>query len=313
MKPVKMLLLSSVLVLCASLVLADSETVTSLGDGWISGDTRNNGSITFVPGPGTPTEGSGSVRLQTTENIDKATIEKRGSFGSLASFTATYEWYRAVSSPAPAPGLKLGIDTADPNPTGATAVARGEDRFDKILIYEPYLNPLGRTLYWDTWTVETISQSSGAWWIVDLDGDKAPGYGQSGPLLTLGEWLSDSAYGAVLSGGNLVSIQLGVGSYNGTFDGNVDYILYTLDDGVHFADFEAEVVIDGCETGVSDGPVGDEGLLSELLDACGTNAKNHGQFVKCIARLTNDLKREGILTSGEKAAIQACAAKADIP
>ena len=37
------------------------------------------------------------------------------------------------------------------------------------------------------------------------------------------------------------------------------------------------------------------------------------QFVSCIARLTNDLKKNGTITGQQKGALQACAAQADIP
>ena len=222
-------------------------TVTFLGDdGWISGDTRPGGTLTFVPGPGAPAEGVGSLRLQTDATTgSKATLENRETSGPLSAYAATYAWYRVTGQPAVSPAHKLGIDTSDPNPSSPTAVQRGEDRFDKILVYEPYLNPLGRTLSSGTWTTETITQSSGKWWIVDLDGSTAPGYGQGGPYFTLAQWLGDPVYGPVLSAGTIVSMQLGVGSNNPGFDGNVDYLTYTRNDGTHTADFEPFVDTDG--------------------------------------------------------------------
>ena len=46
---------------------------------------------------------------------------------------------------------------------------------------------------------------------------------------------------------------------------------------------------------------------------CADDANNHGQFVSCVAQLTNFLKQQGIITGQEKGAIQSCAAQADIP
>lgn len=226
--------------------LADhTYVVATLGDGgWISGDTRTGGSLTFVDGPGAPTMGPGSLRLETTNSSGaKATLDFRAaSHGALVDFAAQYEWHRTAGQPSVAPALKLGIDTANPNPTSDAAVARGESRFDKILVYEPYLNPLGRVLQSGAWTLETINQATGKWWIVDLDGAVAlrpnkQAYGIGGPYLTLGGWLADPAYGAVLSTGTIVSIQVGVGSGNPSFDGNVDYLTYTLSSGTHTANF----------------------------------------------------------------------------
>jgi hypothetical protein len=228
-------------------------TVTSLGDdGWISGDTRPGGTLTFVTGPAGTSEGVGSLRLQTDATTTaKATLENRESSGPLSAYGAVYSWYRVTGQPAVSPAHKLGIDTSDPNPMSPTAIQRGEDRFDKILVYEPYLNPLGRTLSSGTWTTETITQGSGKWWIVDLDGSTSPGYGQGGPYYTLSQWLGDPVYGPVLSAGTIVSMQLGVGSNNPGFDGNVDYLTYTRADGTHSADFEPFLDADG--DGVEDG------------------------------------------------------------
>lgn len=219
--------------------------VAAFGDGgWVNGDTRNAGAVTFVNGPGVPAMGPGSVRLQTTTNADKATLDLRqADLGALADFSARYEWYRQIPAPPPvgstavAPALKLGIDTPDPNPNSPTAIARGENRFDKILIYEPYLNPQGRTLPNQTWTIEDVTQGIGLWWIADIDGSPTAGYGNGKPMKTLAGWRIDAVYGAVLSAGVITSIQLGVGSGNAKFDGNVDYITYTLTNGTHTADF----------------------------------------------------------------------------
>jgi hypothetical protein len=231
--------------------------VAAFGDGgWVNGDTRGAATVAFVNGPGSPAMGPGSVRLATTPNpADKATLDLRSTnLGQLAHFNAEYEWYRTSGQAIVAPALKLGIDTTDPNPTTQTAIERGENRFDKILVYEPRHNPLPgfptRVLVNGTWTSEVVTQGSGKWWIVDLDGSPTAGYNFNGPYKTLSGWGSDAVYGPVLSAGTLVSIQLGVGSNNPSFDGNVDYITYTLTDGTHTADFGP--IPDGDGDGVAD-------------------------------------------------------------
>jgi uncharacterized delta-60 repeat protein len=72
------------------------------------------------------------------------------------------------------------------------------------------------------------------------------------------------------------------------------------------------VVIDGCDSGVLD-QVYSERFISQWLRDCETNAKNHGKFVSCVAHLTNDLKKAGLISKSEKGAIQSCAAQANIP
>lgn len=89
----------------------------------------------------------------------------------------------------------------------------------------------------------------------------------------------------------------------------------------HSVDFEdimatgclGTIIIDGCDTGVTDRLIDDNSTISEKIDECVESAKNHGQFVSCVAQLTGDLVKAGIITGIEKGAIVSCAAQADIP
>lgn len=45
----------------------------------------------------------------------------------------------------------------------------------------------------------------------------------------------------------------------------------------------------------------------------GGGAKNHGQFVSCVAHATNTLKKAKIITGKQKGQIQSAAAQADLP
>jgi len=70
------------------------------------------------------------------------------------------------------------------------------------------------------------------------------------------------------------------------------------------------IVINGCDTGVADTLV--EGKrISEYIEDIYIEAKNHGQFVRGVALLTNDLMKAGIITGEEKGKIQSCAAQAN--
>ena len=79
------------------------------------------------------------------------------------------------------------------------------------------------------------------------------------------------------------------------------------------SDLRATVVIGGCDTGVLNTVFATGCTISDLIEQCVQGAINHGQFVNCVAKLTNDLKKAGTITSKQKNAIQSCAAKADIP
>jgi hypothetical protein len=73
------------------------------------------------------------------------------------------------------------------------------------------------------------------------------------------------------------------------------------------------IYIDGCDTGVTDQLLGEEGTMSDAIAACAEGARNHGAFVRCVAHLTSDWMKAGLITEEEKEAIMECAAEADIP
>lgn len=76
------------------------------------------------------------------------------------------------------------------------------------------------------------------------------------------------------------------------------------------------ITIDGCDTGVLDVLFSDESgiySISDMIAGCAAEAGNHGEFVSCVAHLTNTLKKAGVISGKEKGAIQSCAAHAAIP
>jgi PA domain-containing protein len=83
------------------------------------------------------------------------------------------------------------------------------------------------------------------------------------------------------------------------------------------SDRRPTVIIDGCDTGVPNtfflsGP--NAGCtISDLIRRCAANAGNHGGFVSCVAHLTNELKKDGLITGSQKGAIMSCAAQAGLP
>lgn len=78
---------------------------------------------------------------------------------------------------------------------------------------------------------------------------------------------------------------------------------------------EVTVTLDGCDSGVSNqlDPSTCGSNFMDLIMDCADNANNHGQFVSCVAQLTNDWKKDGLITGAQKGAIQSCAAQSDLP
>jgi hypothetical protein len=79
------------------------------------------------------------------------------------------------------------------------------------------------------------------------------------------------------------------------------------------SNLSSTVVIDGCDSGVSNTLFQTGCTISDVIAQCAVDAKNHGKYVSCVARQTNSLKRSKAITGKQKGAIQSCAAQADIP
>lgn len=71
------------------------------------------------------------------------------------------------------------------------------------------------------------------------------------------------------------------------------------------------VLIEKCDTGV-DNTVGVDGCTkADEVAACASNARNHGQFVRCVALLARGWKAAGEINGIGK--VVRCAARANIP
>ncbi len=75
----------------------------------------------------------------------------------------------------------------------------------------------------------------------------------------------------------------------------------------------ATIIIDGCDSGVGNLLFEDGCTMADLIAECAEGAVNHGQVVSCVAHLTNEWKRAGLIEGQEEGRIQSCAARSDIP
>ena len=104
------------------------------------------------------------------------------------------------------------------------------------------------------------------------------------------------------------NLQFGTGIIDTDGDGIGDD-----DDACVNSDLNATVVIDSCDSGV-DNTLGSDGCtISDLVAMCVDGANNHGQYVRCVSHLTNDLKKAGEISGSDKGAITSCAGQADLP
>jgi hypothetical protein len=108
-----------------------------------------------------------------------------------------------------------------------------------------------------------------------------------------------------------VGITVVVGAGGAPCDSDGDGIIDDLDACPH-SDLSATVVIGGCDSGVPNTLFANGCTISDLIAHCAVGAANHGQFVSCVADLTNSLKSSGAITNKQKGALQSCAAKSGI-
>lgn len=74
-------------------------------------------------------------------------------------------------------------------------------------------------------------------------------------------------------------------------------------------DARPTVILDGCDSGVPNIVYPGGCSLTDQINALHATAKNHGQFVSGVARLLNDLMKDGVITGAQKGAIESCAAQ----
>ena len=79
------------------------------------------------------------------------------------------------------------------------------------------------------------------------------------------------------------------------------------------SDLTSMLVIDGCDTGVTNYLFPDGCTLSDAIGEIAANAKNHGAFVKGVTQLANSLKQANLLSGREKGLIVRCAARSSLP
>jgi hypothetical protein len=74
------------------------------------------------------------------------------------------------------------------------------------------------------------------------------------------------------------------------------------------SNFEPNITIDGCDTGVNNEYVSDGCMLSDRIADCADEDTNHGQFVRCVAILTKALG----ISQTERKPIMKCTAHSGI-
>lgn len=121
--------------------------------------------------------------------------------------------------------------------------------------------------------------------------------------------LAVSTMAVFLSGASAIQAQVPPVVIDSDGDGVEDAI-----DQCPTSDLSATVLINGVNTGIANTGANPAGctfadLVEEMIETCLDDAKNHGQFVRCVSHETNILKRAKTITGKQKGKIQSIVAK----
>lgn len=79
------------------------------------------------------------------------------------------------------------------------------------------------------------------------------------------------------------------------------------EDACPHSDLSATIAVQGCDSGVANPLLPSGCTLADLAASCGEHQNHHGGPRSCIARLTNDLREDRIITHQQEDAIMRCA------
>ena len=122
---------------------------------WV-GYTRGAGTLAFVPGPGIPPLGCGSLQLATPTVADKAYLYNYDHVGTeLSDITGMgYATYRTAGSAAQVASINIEIDYDGSGPGGYA-----------VLVFEPVYNLAQGTVTNNTWqTWDAYNGGNAIWW-----------------------------------------------------------------------------------------------------------------------------------------------------
>jgi hypothetical protein len=91
-------------------------------------------------------------------------------------------------------------------------------------------------------------------------------------------------------------------------DTDGDGVLDT-EDACPTSDVRPGVIIDGCDARVVNKIFGDGCTIADLITNCADEAKNHGQFVRCVTDVSDKLRDMGAISNQQRGALQRCAAQ----
>lgn len=147
-----------------------------------------------------------------------------------------------------------------------------------------------------------------------------PDTGQLWALLTVRDSSGSVSRSRLLASLDLQTGEASAIGFTGDAFSGIAFVSDTDGDGVPDhqddcpdSDVTANVVINGCDSGVGNTLFDDGCKISDLIDECAAGATNHGEFVSCVAHLVIDLSKAGAISAQDAASIIVCAAQSSVP
>lgn len=75
------------------------------------------------------------------------------------------------------------------------------------------------------------------------------------------------------------------------------------------SDQSATVTVDGTDTGITNQSLGDGSTFNDRIGVCKVDARNHGEYVRCVVKLTDSWKQAGLISGREAGQIRNAAAR----
>jgi len=78
------------------------------------------------------------------------------------------------------------------------------------------------------------------------------------------------------------------------------------------SDLSQTVMVESCDSGVTNTVFENGCTIADLLVFCADDAKNHGSFNSCVAGVTRNLKKDGVIRDSDAGMLQTCAAQSGV-
>lgn len=153
-------------------------------------------------------------------------------------------------------------------------------------------------------------------WIKWLDDGTAPSTGcgcyfdpKGSYLVPTTGWYTVGVFDVLGCGSGITYSILATGvSCDTDGDGIMDW-----DDAYPNSDMSTTINFDGCDSEVQNHVFANGATMMDLLKDCTATASTHGDFVSCVTAITNDWKKDGLISGADKGAIQGCASSSSLP